>query len=230
MILNVKCAVCGVEMAKEVEEGIPDFILDTLKRMTIHDECAAERARQADAQREKALFLSRVQQWQQRCPELYRDFDPAKCANLAMSDRIANWEPSGGLGLSIVGPSRSGKTRAVFRMLERHFLRGKKIFFCSGVKWTKYSIDAAKGDQEAARMIKSAHTADITFIDDFAKNAWTERVETEFWDMMETRAGALKPVILTSTETGEDLMHRMGQASRDIIGRIREFCEPVIWR
>lgn len=230
MKITINCAICAVPMEREIEDGIPAFIVEKLQKMTVHDTCAEARAIHQEAERATMLVKQRAEKWKAVCPPLYHMFDRGQCGNLAMSDRIANWEPAEGMGLAVVGPSRSGKTRAVFRMLERKFMQGKTVFFCSGPKWTIYAVDAAKGDIEAKRAIERAQKTDLTFIDDFAKASWTERVEAEFWNLMETRAGMLRPVVLTSTERGEELTERMGQASRDIIGRIREFCEPVIWR
>lgn len=230
--VEIPCALCGKTLKKKVEEAAThySFLIEKLKNFTICDPCRAKRDVQSDREAAEKLLRDRKETWKRVCPEIYREFDPTLCRDPQTSERIVKWEPREGRGLLVVGASRAGKTRAVYQMLERRFLEGAKVVALRGTKWTELAIAKSRGGDdsyEAKRIIASAHSADLTFVDDFAKNRWTETTEVAFWELLEDRGSRRKPVILTCTETGDSMVQRMGHSAHDIINRLREFCDVI---
>lgn len=226
------CAVCQAPIPTEVERAALQFgdLTRRLMAIIICDQCRADRDAEADRSAAAKLLSDRKDQWNRICPEIYRDFDLVQSRHPEASERIIQWNPREGRGLLVVGASRAGKTRAVYQMLRRKFMEGAKVSAFRGTKWTELAIAKARGGDEspeARRLIAEAHSADLTFVDDFAKNRWTETTEVAFWELLEDRGSRRKPVILTCTETGDAMIQRMGHSGQDIINRLREFCDVI---
>lgn len=230
--MEIPCAQCGKNLKKQVEESALaiSVLIDRMKKWTICDQCRTAIDDRHDRENAEKLLRDRKAHWARICPEIYREFDLGQCRQPETSKRIIEWEPVNGRGLLVVGKSRAGKTRAAYAMVERHYLRGSKVVALRGTKWTELAIAKAKGGEdshESKRIISAAMNADLTFIDDFAKNRWTETTEVAFWDLLEDRGSRRKPLVLTCTETGDAMMERMGHAAPDIISRLREFCDII---
>lgn len=230
--MEIPCVKCGSILKKQVEESALAIavLIDKMKRWTICDACREVIDQAHEKEAAEKLLQQRKDKWVQICPEIYREYDPAMCKHPEISERIVQWEPKNGRGLLIVGKSRAGKTRAAYAMVERHFMRGSTVVALRGTRWTELAIAKARGgedSQEAKRILKAAANYDLTFIDDFAKNRWTETTEVQFWELLEDRGSRRKPLVLTCTETGDAMMERMGHAAPDIISRLREFCDII---
>jgi DNA replication protein DnaC len=77
-------------------------------------------------------------------------------------------------------------------------------------------------------MIRRAHRAEILFIDDIGKEKYTERVESEFYDLIETRTAHLRPILWTANTSGAGLEAMMSpDRGAPILRRLREFTEII---
>ena len=83
-------------------------------------------------------------------------------------------------------------------------------------------------DNDARDMIGRAHRAEILFIDDIGKEKYTERVESEFYDLIETRTAHMRPIIWTANANGVGLAAMMSpDRGEPILRRLREFTEII---
>src|SRR5262249_5860646 len=71
---------------------------------------------------DKAVERCRLQsEWKDLCPPGYRNTVPEQLPKLQKFQEVQKWQ-YGPMGLLVVGPTRRGKTRSVWKLLERlHF-------------------------------------------------------------------------------------------------------------
>jgi DNA replication protein DnaC len=72
--------------------------------------------------------------------------------------------------------------------------------------------------------------AEVLFFDDLGKVPLTERVEAEFFALIERRMARQLPITVTSNMTGDDLAAKAStDRGRPLIRRLREFCRVVVF-
>ena len=64
--------------------------------------------------------------WEELCPPGYRNTIPEQLPKLPKFEEIQKWK-YGPMGLLLVGPTRRGKTRSVWKLLERLHFEGRNI-------------------------------------------------------------------------------------------------------
>ena len=173
----------------------------------------------AESERQKA-----EEAWFNICPPLYRDTDPARLTVGAETlDKILKWTPNP-QGIGLTGTSGAGKTRAMFLLLHGLHLGGHKIVATTAKRFENWCHRMFDKDDEARLSIKAARNAKILFIDDIGKEKYTERVESEFYDLIEHRTSNLLPILWTANATGQQLVKMMGEdRGTPIVRRLREF-------
>jgi hypothetical protein len=167
-------------------------------------------------------------EWELICPPLYRETElPRLPIDREVLDRILRWEP-GKTGLGLSGPSGAGKTRAMFLLLEKHHFAGRRIRAFSAKKFENWCHKKFEKDDDAKVRIEEARRASIVFIDDIGKEKYTDRVESEFYDLIEHRTSHLLPILWTANATGQQLEQMMGpDRGVPIVRRLREFTEII---
>jgi DNA replication protein DnaC len=174
----------------------------------------------ADAERAAA--------WKLLCPPLYRDTVVERLPCKDSFDEVQNWR-YGALGLIVIGPSRRGKTRSVWKLLERVHFEDRKIIAFTPMQ-LKLKVARVWQDSETAEeWIYRLHRADVLFFDDLDTVKFTEAVEETIYDVFEYRPAHNKPVIVTLNQTGPQLARRMNACGRGakIVERMREFCHVI---
>jgi DNA replication protein DnaC len=166
--------------------------------------------------------------WNYLCPPLYRNTILEQLPKRPKFQEVQSWK-FGPMGLLLVGPTRRGKTRSAWRLLERLHFEGRKILALNPTD-LKLEIanawrDAAKADDWVWRL---RHT-DVLFLDDLDTVKLTEAVEEAIYDVFEFRPTHEKPVIATLNQNGRQLAARMNANGRGakIVERMREFCHVV---
>lgn len=139
----------------------------------------------------------------------------------------------GPTGLLLIGGTGGGKTRAAWLLLRRLFDEGRKIkaFDCLAFAHEiGRRFRDGEGEDGPETWIDSLAETEIVFFDDFAKNVFTDRAESEIFGLIERRTANLLPIIATSNLTGADI-ERKTSADRGapLVRRLREFCEVVIF-
>lgn len=185
---------------------------------------AAER--EAEAMREQVAKENA--EWEQLCPPLYRDTDPARLAIVqATIEKVMGWQANS-QGIGLAGSSGAGKTRLMFLLLRRLHFSGVRCKAITAKRFEKWCHRMFDKDDDARNQIASTHNIPVLFIDDIGKEKYTERVESEFYDLIEHRTSHLLPILWTANATGEQLAQMMG-ADRGIpiVRRLREFSTVI---
>ena len=220
---KMKCRKCNKEYINEYEyENLDkDFlkfayrIEAILKKNSLCDDCDREENQKLKSIRVKT-------NWSTVCPKLYRDTDPSRLDE-GILKIVNNWK-YGALGIGIVGDSGIGKTRAIFWRLRREHEDGRSIHYRCATQFADKIGSLDKRNHEKDECVK----ADILFIDDIDKIKFTERVETDLFDILESRSKKQKPFIFTSNSNSFELGRKLSNShSKAILRRLSEFCEVM---
>jgi hypothetical protein len=182
-------------------------------------------ARQEAEKEEKTRLVGK---WEALCPALYRDTDLEKLGVASgIKETVLTWEPNPkGIGLS--GESGAGKTRLMFLLLHRLHFSGVRCRAITAKRFENWCHRMFDKDDDARINIKSAHHIPVLFIDDIGKEKYTERVESEFYDLIEHRTSHLLPILWTANATGSQLERMMGEdRGVPIVRRLREFSTVI---
>ena len=187
------------------------------ERKKVYDECVRLLKRDA---------LERS--WKYLCPPGYRNTNPAKLPKLPKFEEVQKWK-YGPMGLLLVGPTRRGKTRSAWKLLERLHFEGRQIL---ALNPTDLKLEIANGWRDAERAdswVRRLRHTDVLFLDDLDTVKLTEAVEEAIYDVFEFRPTHEKPVITTVNQNGRQLAARMNANGRGakIVERMREFCHVV---
>jgi len=167
--------------------------------------------------------------WKSLCPPGYRNTISEQLPNVAKFEEVQKWQ-YGPMGLLVVGPTRRGKTRSVWKLLERlHVDERRKIIAYTPMD-LKLAVMSAWQDVEAAEdFLFDVHNADVLFFDDLDTVKFTEAVEETIYEAFEFRPTHEKPVIATVNRTGRELAARMNANGRGakIVERMRESCQVI---
>jgi DNA replication protein DnaC len=209
---------------------VKDFIGEKFGTMTRDEQNAAwEQCEKAIAQHEKELKQRAIENaWKDLCPPLYRDTVLERLPHKDKFEDVQRWS-YGPVGLIVLGPSRRGKTRSVWKLLERLQFEGKEIIAFTPMK-LKLAVASVWQDAETAEeWIYGLHRADVLFFDDLDTVKFTEAVEETIYDVFEYRPAHGKPVIATVNQSGAQLAGRMNANGRGvkIVERMREFCQVL---
>lgn len=172
-------------------------------------------------------------QWQKICPPLFKDTDLALLPQSVRgsADRVVKWT-YGPQGLLIPGVTGKGKTRAVWLLLKRLYVdegRALRVFDC--VQFNHECNEMALQNDRFAAWAEGLVKTDVVFFDDFGKGRFSDRVESEFFAIVDRRMVAKKPVIITTNDNGETLMERMSEdRGAPLIRRLKESCHVIPFR
>lgn len=164
--------------------------------------------------------------WTEICPAAYQGFDmnrlPKESRSVAFS--ILNWQRSE-KGVGMIGDSRAGKTFIMHELARSIFEGGGKIKLTSGTEFAYACGSSEAGERRA--MIDSCISVAHLFLDDIDKMKMTDRVESDFYHVIEQRRRALKPVFVTLNASGAELERMMsGNGGSPIVNRLRhDVCE-----
>jgi DNA replication protein DnaC len=198
--------------------------------MTRDEQNAAwEQCEKAIAQHEKELKQRALESaWKHLCPPLYRDTIVERLPYKDKFEEVQRW-CYGPVGLIVLGLSRRGKTRSVWKLLERLHFEGRDIIALTPMKLKLQVAKVWQDPETAEEWIGSLHGADVLFFDDLDTVKFTEAVEELIYDVFEYRPVHNKPVIITVNQSGSQLARRMNASGRGvkIVERMREFCQVI---
>lgn len=164
------------------------------------------------------------------CPPLYRETDLKRIYG-PFSAIAESWQYSP-TGLLLEGYAGTGKTRAAWHILKRMTEEGRSCYGLTATQFAKAASDQWHDSREekgqAIEAMDRCRRTSILLIDDLGKQKMTERAEVELYDVLEHRTNNLKPTIVTTNATGEQLSKMLSQdRSHPIIRRIRDFSTIV---
>lgn len=192
--------------------------------------CVERHDRAKASERDRREVARLAEAWERICPPLYRDTDPDRleCSPVARA-AILEWQ-FGPRGLLVHGPARQGKTRLVYLLLHRlHFTERRKIAALTSNAFShQVSVLFGEGGGKGEAFVDELTKVPVLFIDDIGKGRLTDRVESEFFHVIETRTAHLRPTILTTNLTAQGL-RSMWSADRaePLLGRFQEFFQTV---
>ena len=164
--------------------------------------------------------------WSEICPAAYQGFDLNRLpeASRGVAFNVLNWQKSE-KGVGMIGDSRAGKTFIMHELARRVFERGGKIKLTSGTEFAYACGSSEAGERRA--MIDSCIAVAHLFLDDIDKMKMTDRVESDFYHVIEQRRRALKPVFVTLNASGAELERMMSDnGGSPIVNRLRhDVCE-----
>lgn len=219
------CDLCGVEFAYQA-------ILSNGQKMLIPKHCPkcyAKVSREAEAESKKTDTGQRLTEWNLICPPLYRGSERGKLKIPSDAiDRVLCWTPQA-KGIGLAGESGTGKTRLIFMLLAKlHFDQQAKVMAFTAKRFEGWCHRMFDKDDDARLKIKAAKHRPVIFIDDLGKEKYTERVESEFYDLIEHRTSHLLPILWTANATGQQLAERMAEdRGVPIVRRLREFSTVI---
>lgn len=164
--------------------------------------------------------------WEEICPEAYRGFKmeklPVDSRHVAFKALEWQWNPK---GVGLIGDSRAGKTFIMHELARRIYVEGGKIKLTSGTEFAYACGSSEAGERRA--MIDSCISVSHLFLDDIDKMKMTDRVESDFYHVIEQRRRAMKPVFVTLNASGAELTQKMSANGGDpIVNRLRhDVCE-----
>ena len=232
-----KCHGCGARF----EATIYVFFGKPIFPQLFCAKCVAERERlkaeaEAEKKRRKAAADRQAlqQSWQDLCPARFRDSErdrlPLKPVDALA--RVINWRPSEkGRGLGLIGSVQIGKKRLLFLLAKAlHFL-GIRIQQTSAIEFERLCVlqfDDDVGSTARGRLEQFRSVPVLLFFDlGFAK--FSERMQIEFFGLVEHRAQQLLPTLWTSHLGAEELAAKFSdqERGRAAIGRLWQ-CSEVI--
>jgi DNA replication protein DnaC len=167
--------------------------------------------------------------WKSLCPPEYRNTISEQLPNVPKFEEVQKWQ-YGPKGLLLVGPTRRGKTRSAWKLLERlHFDEHQKIMAFTPMDLKLAVANAWRDTETAEDWIDTLRYVDVLFFDDLDTIKFTEAVEETIYDAFEFRPTHQRPVIATVNRTGRELAARMNANGRGakIVERMREYCQVV---
>ena len=195
------------------------------------DPCVQRRdeAQVLDQKQRQAAHLAEA--WERICPPIYRDSDQSRlpCA-LATREAVLRWEfkPQ---GLLLYGPTSSGKSRLAFLLLSRlHHLEARKVAAIASTAFShQVSALFGEGGGKGEAFIDRLANVEVLLIDDIGKGRLTDRVEAEFFHIIEHRASHLLPTILTTNLSGDALTAAWSPDRADpLVRRLIEFFQVIL--
>ena len=163
--------------------------------------------------------------WSKVCPPLYQDTDPKRLPQGPLA-KVMAW--SGPKGLLLHGETGTGKTRAVWLRLRLANERGARFLaldsagFQEGL-YAKFS--EGMGDMKC--WLGYLSKLPLLFIDDLDKAVFKEWVASELFAVLDRRARAKLPTIITTNATGPTLAKLLGRWGIPFVRRLREYYETV---
>lgn len=183
-----------------------------------------------EAERKEKLNL-RMKEWEDVCPPLYRQTDLSRLRiDPTTADQVLGWV-WGPEGLLLAGESRKGKTRLMFKLLERLFVHeGRGVMYLNSTTLSdKIASLYSESAKAADDYITKLEYRPVLFIDDIGKGRFTDRAESVFYRILETRQSHMKPTFFTCNCSATELKNLLStDRGEPIINRIREMTQTIV--
>ena len=192
--------------------------------------CAEKKRLECEAEEARLCAERLLKRFESLCPPLYRSSDPQRIP-AAFLREIEAWQVSP-RGLGFVAVAGRGKTRAAWMLLRRLHFTGHRVHGITATQFAKASADQWHDDPAvkaaALSRMEACRGAEVLLLDDLGKQKFTERAETELFDLLEHRTSHELPIVWTAN-AGKDELKKMLSPDRGepILRRLVEFSKVV---
>lgn len=194
---------------------------------TICDDCADRReSREPVELREERRKL----QWDQRVGSYFSIFDPNRLPAVMLPhfEDVLAWHPDNPKGIGFIGKSRTAKSKVLFELGRRLYIRGQDVYPTSGIEFAE-KVQAQVNDRgEFEQYIHRVKNCKILILDDADKCRFTEAVEAAYYGMLETRRRFQRPVLASVNINGKQMAASATEnRGEPIVNRLRDLCEII---
>ena len=170
----------------------------------------------ADAQIDAERLKNQREWWLAHCPVEFRDEWDNDKGDARLLTRVLQFSVSSGRGLIIHGPTDTGKTRAVWRLLRKLSEDGTDWLFVE-------AIDLLDCIPERAFVVP------VLVIDDLGNDVLTAQKEVRLLKVLRVRTQWHRPTLVTTQFSGEAIAKRFTESNtaQAVIRRLRMFCDDV---
>ena len=198
----VKCEGCG-----------KDFDSDKSEWPSICQACG-ELHRESDATSHyRETHERNRERWNGFVPALYADTGIGhNTFNLSLWKSVEDWDGKDGMGLGLVGPSGSSKTRISYLLLKKGCMESRTIAAVTAREFVKLSQGQFRNNGENGfhQMLKDWESASLLLVDGLDRvTKWSERTEGDLAGLLENRHERRRPVIWTTNAPSEHLWSRL---------------------
>ena len=191
-----------------------------------------------EAYLQDAILQSRRAYFHSNCPRAYLDFDPSHKEiqqNRAQIDRVLAWryETCDGRGILASGPTRRGKTRAMYALCKRLLCEeGRDVGMWHAKDWfTELQSCVRYGHDEAGSFVKRTAERRILFFDDYGQEAILRNREDWatgwFFRLLDLRIGNRLPVLMTTNLTSQQMADNTSDVTSDpLVRRLIDCAKP----
>ena len=152
-----------------------------------------------------------IRRWEGLTPALYRATDVRHPNfNRQLCRLVEAWESVGGLGLGITGSPGTSKTRIMFLLLKRLSMEGRSFAAVSGSLFASLAQNQFNKGSDFAKRLAEWKRAGFLLLDDLDKAPrWTDRTESELFELLEARTNNFRPTLWTANCPLEEIVARM---------------------
>jgi hypothetical protein len=171
-----------------------------------------------------------AQQWWLTLPMRYQETRLDRLPDPVASEKLLSWEGYDIPGVFAFGPSGSGKTRTAQLRLRRFIESGLDAMYLRSAEFARELIERTKpgGKGGADAWLTSLRRVDVLCLDEVEKLKFSERVQVEFFDLVEVRLSDDLTTLFVGNENPKELAERMGHEFSDaFFRRVCEFCTPM---
>jgi len=217
------CKVCN----KPFETDVAEFFNGKSLQANVCDVCFERReARQpVDLKNEK-----RKQVWDRMVGPYYHTFDPERLPMVIREhlDAIFLWHPDSPKGVGFLGKSRTGKSRVLFELGRRLYIRGQDVFPSSGIEFAEKVQGQVNDKEEFEWYMQRVKNCKILLLDDCDKLNFTPAVEASYYGMLEYRRRFQRPILASVNSNGKAMANAAsGNRGEPIVNRLRDLCEII---
>lgn len=250
---EIPCPECAQPMTQTAMAGLG------LWCPPICDGCAAARERNLIEDASRSLMRDREATIKAEIPPLYRlladtiargelPTDNPRWPRIAWEATLGSWYPADessglpgvmlGRGLRLFGHSGHFKsTIAAFLLARTHRALGWSICYLAAADFGKLVQQEAAGDtagikSQAADRLAHARTCGLLLLDDLGTQPATPTVDRALKKLLEDRTGKLRPTIVTTQYSEEELRAMLTKADADtgaaIVRRLEDYTQAVV--
>ena len=216
------CAGCQIEFTSN---AMRDELGNVLFEQKYCEECTEKHLQEEEDRKKQEIIKARESAFLALCPPRYRESDLSRISPVFAKASEQCLELKDGIGM--VGTSRTGKTRALYAILRRFVLAGKKCAAVNSCEFARIIIKQYSDDksvkEEAIVAIKSFFKAEILLLDDIGKAKMTDSGEMALYDLLEHRYNQCLPTLWSANAKGAELLSMFSHdRGTPIIERLKE--------